>query len=161
MRRFVVLIVAMVLALVFLTGLVYMPLWKNLSDLTLRYRQEQEKLDQIKKEAGFSDKVKAKVITSADEIPQALAELTKKARVFGVSFDTIKQRDMISLDKDYKILPIYIEATAEFQGLVGFLGSLENLRKSVIVVDKLDILRGKELLPRLKANIELGIYLAL
>lgn len=158
-RRFAVLVLGMFLALAFLTSLVYLPLWKNLQAKSFDYRQEQERLKQIKQEAVLGDKIKAKLITSEDEIPQALDEMVRKARALGISFESMKRKDLLTLDKNYKILPISIEASVEFQGLAEFLGSLENLRRSVIVVNQLDISRDKELLPRLRANIELGMYL--
>jgi Tfp pilus assembly protein PilO len=136
------------------------PVWRNLQALRLHLKEEQVKLDQVRQSLPVPDKIIKKFITSADDIPLALNELAKKANFAGIKFDSLKQKETIALGAGYKILPLDLETVCDVQALANFLGALDNLRNSVMVVNRLEIKRDKELLPQVKATMELGMYLA-
>ncbi|MEW6008540.1 MAG: type 4a pilus biogenesis protein PilO [Candidatus Omnitrophota bacterium] len=158
-NRFIFLLALSVL--IFIISIIYIcvPLLKNLNAVSKLYRREQLEFDRIQKEASLLDNVKAKNFTDSEHIPAALEELTRKANELGIKFDAVKQRGLVFLDGNYKILPLSIESTCDFQALGNFLGNLENLKESVTVVDKLEITREKEILPNLKVVLELGMYI--
>lgn len=158
-NRFIFVIVFSVI--VFIVSVIYIcvPLLKNLSAVNSRYKREQLEFDKIQKEVSLLDNIKAKNFTDTEHIPAALEELTRKANDLGLKFDVVRQGGLIALAKDYKILPLSIELTCDFQGLGNFLGNLESLKESITVVDHLEIIREKETLPNLKVILELGMYI--
>ena len=145
----------------FLINFTYIPLARKLGDIRTRYRQETSRLEKIKGEVSTADKIKAKIIIYSQDLSQALDELTKRANGLGVEFDLLKPQEPIGLGKDYQVLPILIESACSFEALGSFLGSLEDLTESVVVLNRLEIVREQDLLPDLKVSLELGMYLAL
>ncbi len=147
--------------IVFIISFIYIgaPLLKELNTLNIRYRQDQLEFSKIQEEVSLLDNIKAKNFTDTEHIPTALEELTRKANDLGLKFDVVKQRGLVPLAGNYKILPLHIESTCDFQALGNFLGALENLKESITVVDQLEVTREKEILPNLKVVLELGMYI--
>ncbi len=153
---YIFILVAVIIIFIFL----YLPLLKDLDSLSIRYKQESKKLENIKQQIATSDNLKAKAITRQEEITQALDELTRKANSLDFKFDSLKQSEMAALGSDFMLMPISIESTCDFQAIGNFLGSLEDLEKSVVVVQKIKIETLKEALPNLKLSLELAMYVS-
>ncbi len=154
-------LIAGVLAIILIFSIifVYIPLAKSLADLNLRYKQQYLELKKVKEQIALLDKIKAKIVSYSEDELQALDELTKVANALGIEFDSVKPLQIVSLEEDYQVLPIAIEAVCDFKALSTFLGALESFEKSVVVIKQLQITREEKLLPDLKTVLELGIYL--
>lgn len=157
--RFIFIFAILAIILGFSIIFIYLPLAKDLRDLNSRYTRKFLELDKIKDKIAVADKIKAKIIVYSQDLPSALDELTKKANALGINFDFIKQEKLINLSQGYQVLPILIESVCDFQALGSFLGSLEDLEKSVIVLNQLEINREEDSLPNLRVDLQLGIYL--
>lgn len=156
-------LIFLVIIVILITGFVFMlmPLYDKFVLLSIRYKQEDAKLRGIQEQSYLAGDVRAKLITDSQDIAIALEELTKKAQIFGFHFDTIRQGNPIDIGAGYKILPIAIQSTCSFQALANFMSSLDTLRKSVTVVNKLDVVKEKGNISTLKVSLELGTYISL
>jgi len=101
-----------------------------------------------------------RALITEDEVSLAIAELTQYGKLKGISFISIKPGEIISEpDRQYKILPLEIIISASEQKFAVFLGSLANLRKSVIKVKSFDAALNTENENKLKVNMVLHIYI--
>ncbi|MBU2541592.1 MAG: type 4a pilus biogenesis protein PilO [Candidatus Omnitrophica bacterium] len=158
-NRFIIITGILFIILIFSLIFIYIPLAKSLGELNARYNQQYGELLKVKEQIALSDKIKARIISYSEDELGALDELTKVASTLGINLDSVKPEKIISLGEDYQILPIAIESVCDFKALGSFLGALEGLEKSVVVLKQLEITRAEESLPNLKASLELGIYL--
>lgn len=95
------------------------------------------------------------------DVPLAIEELTKHGKANGVSFVSMQPGE-VTPDKSssYKILPIEINLEAGEKQIAAFLGTLDELKKSLIKVRAFDVTPEKEDRTRLRASITLEIYLS-
>ena len=95
------------------------------------------------------------------DVPLAIEELTRHGKLKGVSFISMQPKEIV-LDKDsnYKILPIEMEITAGDKQFSEFLGSLDELKKTLIKIKRFDIVPANEDRTILRARITLEIYLS-
>ncbi len=95
------------------------------------------------------------------DIPLAIEELTSHGKAKGVSFVSMQPGDVI-LDKssNYKILPIDISMEAGERQFADFLGTLDELKKSLIKLKSFYVTPEKEDRTRLNGRITLEVYLS-
>lgn len=160
-KRFNIILLGLVAAIGIGFIFVFMPDYDSLQKLKIRLNKENMKLSEIKNEISISGEVKSGMVTDLAGVALALDEITAKANQFGVKFDSQKQSEPIDIGGNFKILPITIESTCDFRALGDFLLSLENLRQSVVVVNRLQVQKDKTPGGKLKVSIDLGMYLLL
>lgn len=160
-KRFNIILLGLIAAIGIGFIFIFMPDYDSLQKLKIRLKQDNVKLSEIKSEISISGEVKSGMVTDLADVAKALDEVTAKASQFGVKFDSQKQSEPIDIGGNFKILPITIVSTCDFRGLANFLVSLENLRQSVVVVNRLQVQKDKAPGGKLKVSMELGMYLLL
>jgi Tfp pilus assembly protein PilO len=157
--KFVVVFLIFIIGAVISFIIIFVPAVRNLGNLKTQLKAQSLKLEEIKREIASSGKTKSRIVTNPEDIAQALDEITKKSAQLNFKFDSIKQGEPFAIGGNFKILPITIESTCSFQALSGFVAALENLRRSVVVVKKLEVGKDKINPRNLKVSLELGMYL--
>ncbi|GEM_PF-3243090 len=155
----VIVFLILIIGAVICSIVIFIPATRNLGNLGAQLKAQGLKLEEIKREIASSGKSKSRIVTNPEDIAQALDEITKKSAQLNFKFDSIKQGEPFAIGGNFKILPITIESTCNFQALSGFVAALENLRRSVVVVKRLDVSKDKTNPRNLKVSLELGMYL--
>jgi hypothetical protein len=103
---------------------------------------------------------KERHLLTSEEIPLAIDEITSAGRTLGINFVSIRPQDeQAAQNGSYPYLPIYMDVESEYQHLGQFLGRLMNLETGIVVVHSFQIQRIEEILPQVKATLEIGVYL--
>lgn len=102
-----------------------------------------------------------RVLTSEEDVSQAMDELTKHGRVKGINFISINPEE-IKKEKgtQYKIVPVKMEIESDYEKLGIFLGSLDDLKKGLVKVKKFDITSDKEDPSKLLTDLVVDVYLS-
>lgn len=102
-----------------------------------------------------------RTLISEKDISIAIDELTKQGRSKGINFNSIAPGKIEGHgDPKYKILPIDIVVESTYKELAVFLGSLEELEKSLVTVKNINISPGKEKAAKLNTRLTLNMYLS-
>lgn len=102
-----------------------------------------------------------KTLITEDDISLAIDELTRHGKSMGINFISIKPKEIIGkIESKYKVLPIEIEIESKDEQFSEFLGSLDELRKSLIRIKSFDLTPNKEDRTRLNAKIIVDMYLS-
>lgn len=160
-KKSTIVFLALIVGAVACFSVIFIPGIKELNNLKIRLKAQGLKLEEIKKEISSAGKTKSRIVTNPEDIAQALNEISKKSSQLNFKFDSIKQGEAFAIGGNFKILPITIESTCSFQALSGFVSGLESLRRSVVVVKKLQVNKDKVNPRNLKVSLELGMYLLL
>lgn len=138
---------------------IFVPAARNLGNLQSQFKAQSLRLEEIRKAIASSGKTRSRMVVDLEEAAQALDEITKKSAQSNFKFDSIKQGEPFVIGGNFKILPITIESTCSFQALSDFVAGLENLSRSVVVVQRLDVAKDKANSKNLKVSLVLGMYL--
>jgi hypothetical protein len=99
-------------------------------------------------------------LLTSEEIPLAIDEITTAGRTLGINFISIRPQDEGASQGDsFSYLPILMDVESEYQQLGQFLGRLANLETGIVVVHNFQIQRLEDILPRVRATLEIGVYL--
>lgn len=102
-----------------------------------------------------------RTLISEEGISLAIDELTKEGRSKGINFISITpERIEKSEDRHYKVLPIEMEIESTYKDLGIFLGSVDDLEKSLITVRSFSIAPYKEDPKRLRTKLVINMYLS-
>ncbi|MFA6320377.1 MAG: type 4a pilus biogenesis protein PilO [Candidatus Omnitrophota bacterium] len=157
-----IIIAAMVVFSLFLIYIIlYRPLIKKLKMKSAEYAAIENKINSAQRLINSSKAMKSDIVMITEkEVSLAIDELTKHGKSLGVEFRAIKPREIIKSDpvNQYKMLPVDIEIEASDKQLADFLGSLDELKKSLIKIYSLDIKADDMNKAMLKAKVVIGIY---
>ena len=152
-------------ALIIILGLylvLYRPLTRKLNQEYRKYKTIEVALHETHQTIINLKKARLKKSFITEEgISLAINELTKEGRLKGIDFISItpqKIEELKSLPL-YKILPIEMEIKSSYNDLGIFLGSLDYLQKSLIVVKSFEIIANKKDLRELQTKLVLNMYL--
>ncbi|MFA6217742.1 MAG: type 4a pilus biogenesis protein PilO [Candidatus Omnitrophota bacterium] len=139
----------------------YAPLIKKLKVSCLEYKAVEKYLKGARYAIEQTDMtLEDRAIITEDEVSLAIAELTQHGKLRGINFISIKPGEIIS-EKEllYKILPLEITMSAPEQKFASFIGTLANLKRSVIKVKSFEAALNIENEKKLKVDMVLDIYL--
>ncbi|MFA5117251.1 MAG: type 4a pilus biogenesis protein PilO [Candidatus Omnitrophota bacterium] len=160
-RMALIISIAAALAVIVIHAVFYGPLIKKITLSSLENKALEKYLESARyaiEQTGISG-VKRALITE-DEVSIAIAELTRHGKLKGVTFISIKPGEITSGPQwFYKILPLEIIMAAPEQKFAGFLGSLADLKNSVIKVKSFEAALNTEGENRLKVNMVLELYI--
>ncbi|MDO8536127.1 MAG: type 4a pilus biogenesis protein PilO [Candidatus Omnitrophota bacterium] len=115
-----------------------------------------EAVSKLAKESG------ARVLISEKEAASGIDEFTKHGKSLGINFISIKPGNVtIPEGMPYKVLPLDIDIEATGEQFVKFAGSIDELKKAIVTVQKFDIVPNKDDPKKLKVNMVINIYLSL
>lgn len=94
------------------------------------------------------------------EVSTAIDEITKAGKAFDIAFASISPQEVETAPEvSCRRMPIHMELEAGYKELGAFLGALENLRESVVTVRRFSIRREETVLPRVKSELSVDVYL--
>ena len=115
-----------------------------------------EAVSKLNKESG------ARVLVSEKEASLGIDEFTKSSKPLGINFLSIKPGNIIIPEgMPYKILPIEMEIEATGEQFVKFAGSIDDLKKAIVIVKSFYITPDKDDEKKLKVSMVINMYLSL
>lgn len=146
-------------------AIVFTPLMKQMN---VKYAECKRAENEIVSTRNIIDGAKAlgksygsRVLISEKEAASGIEEFTKHAKGLGVNFIYIKpQNTILKKDTPYKILPIEMELEANDSQFVAFMGSIDELKKTIIAVHDFDIKPDAADRTKLRAKITINLYLS-
>jgi len=102
-----------------------------------------------------------RTLISEKDISLAIDEFTKQGRSGGINFTSIVPREIkAEAGSMYKVLPIDMEMESTYKELAVFLGSLEQLEKSLVTVKDLNMTSDKGKREKLDTRLTVNMYLS-
>ena len=102
-----------------------------------------------------------RVLITEEDVSRAIDELTKHGKLNGINFISIKPKKMKKeKGSEYKILPVGVEIKSTYERLGTFLGSLDNLDKSLVKVKNFNITPDEKTPNKLITDLTMDIYLS-
>ncbi len=102
-----------------------------------------------------------RVLVSEKECAECVDELTKHGKSLGIDFLSMKPKEIVVKEgTPYKILPIELEIEATDKQFVDFLGSIDELKKTIVTVNSFDITPDRQNRKLLNAKMVINIYLS-
>ena len=149
------LLIAFVVYLIF-----YVPLTRDLRRGFLECRELESEALECRNIIASAGKIyEERVLLTEKEISKAIDELTKYGKWKRVNFVSMNPRKIIEeKGSEYKRLPVKIEIKSGYEQLGMFLGSLDDLEKSLIKVKSFNIIPGKEDADKVITNLLVEIY---
>lgn len=94
------------------------------------------------------------------EVSRAISEMTNMGTALNINFLSTSPQTITKPEgSKYPVLPIRMDVQSEYKSLGLFLGSLENLKESIITVKSFDMTTNEAILPQVKAELVVEIYL--
>lgn len=155
-----VIIAATVVAVASVYLVLYRPLMKRIKSMHSECRSlEAQVLEERNMIALAGKVVSGRVLMTERETSLAIDELAKHGKSIGINFVSMVPKEIVKTRFDeYKMLPVEMEIEATDQQFSSFMGSLDALQKSLIIVDSFDVFPNKDNPLKVKANIVINIY---
>ncbi|UCD54788.1 MAG: type 4a pilus biogenesis protein PilO [Candidatus Omnitrophota bacterium] len=160
-EKLIITVSAAVLIVVFAVYFVfYAPLMRKLRTDYLECRELENKALKYRNVIRSAGEIYGeRTLLTERDISQAIDELAQYGRWKGVNFVSMNpykiEEDKVS---QYKILPVKMQIESSYQQLGIFLGSLDDLEKSLIKVKSFNIVPGKEDLDKVVADLVIDMY---
>lgn len=139
---------------------IYRPLMIKLHDAANRLHEVETKLLNQRGVIAASKKSDAKGrMMQRNEVPLAIAELTKKGRVLGLNFSSISPRQLQETTQvSIRKLPINFTIESEYKNVGQFLAYVEGFSRTIAEVESLSIRPRESNLPKLSVELVLNLY---
>ncbi len=122
----------------------FRPLADKLKSLHLEYRGLEISLARARDAAGsLKSKGFKKELVSEAEVSLAIEELTKEGKAKGINYISLTPKQIERRQGPYKMLPVDLELEASYAVLSDFLGKLDELKRSLVCIRKLNIIPNK------------------
>ena len=143
--------------------LIFQPLVAKRTKITSNVALLEEQFESVNDFLKFKDGLKSrgKLVTLA-EVSGALDAVTKLGMKFKVDFLSMSQQPVAAPaagDLPCRYLPVTINVQAQYEDLGKFLSALGNIKDGVIAVSSLRVWREDEILPLIKGEINLQLYI--
>lgn len=153
---------AVAVAMLLMYFIFYAPLIKKLKVSYREYKLcETEVLDARNIIETVGKAQEGKCLITEGGVSLAIDELTKYGKSMGINFISIKPREIMA-DKgaQYKMLPIEMEIEADNEQFFEFLGSLDEVKNSLIRVRSFNLMPDKDDRAKLDAKITVDVCLS-
>jgi Tfp pilus assembly protein PilO len=156
----IALISAAIVAIALLTyGFFYGPFMKKLRIKYSEYKSIESELQRAYGIIEAADKVSMKsIVMTEQDSSLAIDELTKHGKAESIDFISMTPRD-IRTEGQYEILPIEMEIKSTYMELGNFLGSLDELEKSLITVRNFRVIPDRNDPTVMKTELAINTYL--
>jgi len=102
-----------------------------------------------------------RVLMTEKDTSLAMDELTGHGKSMGIEFVAITPREIMEKEgSPYKIFPVEIDIKGSYKQFLAFLGTLDELKKSLVTVESFDMHPDKDDKPKLRAGIVINVYLS-
>jgi len=145
---------------VFLTF--YIPLIQRSRELHIQCKSIEEKERKTKNVIKFASVISSRrVLMTEEDVSYATDELTRLGKERGVDFISIRPGEMQKDESaEYKILPVELQLESTYKQLGMFLGSLDDVEKSLITVKSFNVVPDPENTSRLMTDLVVDVYLS-
>lgn len=151
---------AIVLVIVSLSFFVYIPLLGRINEAYQELKEVGSQLIIAGVTIKAGESFERKKLPTQEGISIAMDELTKRARILGIKFVSIKHEKIkIDPDSPYEILPIYMELESKCKDFGQFLNVLERLEESVVTIESFKVKKDEEIHPKVTASLRAKMYL--
>ena len=154
--------VAVLVAVIGISLIFYIPLMKKSRAVYAQCKTIEGKARKIKNVIkGASVISSRRVLMTEEDVSYATNELTRLGKQKGIDFVSIRPKD-IQKEKgeEYKILPVELQLESTYKELGMFLGSLDDVEKSLITVKSFNIVPAPENTARLITDLVVDVYLS-
>ena len=154
--------VAVLVAVIGISLIFYIPLMKKSRALYAQCKTIEDKVRKTKNVIkGASVISSRRVLMTEEDVSYATNELTRLGKQKGIDFVSIRPKD-IQKEKgeEYKILPVELQLESTYKELGMFLGSLDDVEKSLITVKSFNIVPVPENTARLITDLVVDVYLS-
>ena len=148
-----------------LVGIVFFlfikPLWSKVSGVSQEVKTLDSQLINIREALkGGKNLIKDRHPLSRGEVSVAINEIMEVGASLDIDFfSTSPQKVQKLKGSKYPVLPIRLEMRSTYKNFGIFLGSLENLNKSIVTVRQFNIERQPILLPEIQTELVVEIHL--
>lgn len=151
--------VAAAIALLGVYLILFMPLINKLKLLHLECRGIETGISQAR-DVINSLKLKElnKELVSEADVSLAIEELTKERKAKGINFISLTPKQIEKQEELYKMLPVDLELEASYVMLGDFLGKLDDLNRSLVLIRKFNIVSNKLNPKMLTVRLSLDMY---
>lgn len=109
----------------------------------------------------FRKNGRGKSLITEEEVSRAIDELTRQGKSLGINFISLTPRQAEKSEGSrFRIFPIEMETESTYEALGRFLGSLDELQKSLVTVGGFDVIPNEGNPSKLKAKLTVQMYLA-
>lgn len=151
--------VAAAIALLGIWLILFSPLINKLKLLHLEYRDLETSVLQAR-DAISSLKLKElkKGLVSEADVSLAIEELTREGKAKGINFISLTPKRIERQQAPYKVLPVDLGLEASYVMLGDFLGKLDDLNRSLVLIRKFYIVPNKLNPKMLTVRLSLDMY---
>lgn len=111
--------------------------------------------------ASRPDSQVARRLVSESDLSTAIDELARRGRALGVNFLSITPKEALDSGKPaYKVVPIDLETRSTYEQLGTFLGTLDELERSIVTVESFTVAPEKDNPQQLETRLELHLFMA-
>jgi len=100
-----------------------------------------------------------KELASEADVSLAIEELTKEGKARGINFISLTPKQIERQQAPYKVLPVEMELEASYVMLGDFLGKLDDLNRSLVLIRKFNIVLNKPNPKMLTVRLSLDMYI--
>ena len=161
-RLTIIIASAIAIVLVGIYAFLYRPLINKCIQAGRECKRIETEVDEAHTAIGLLKQVTTKrTLISEKDISLAIDEFTKQGRSGGINFTSIVPREIkAEAGSMYKVLPIDMEMESTYKELAVFLGSLEQLEKSLVTVKDLNMTSDKGKREKLDTRLTVNMYLS-
>ena len=161
-RLTIIIASAIAIVLVGIYAFLYRPLINKCIQAGRECKRIETEADEAHTARGLLKQVATKrTLISEKDISLAIDEFTKQGRSGGINFTSIVPREIkAEAGSMYKVLPIDMEMESTYKELAVFLGSLEQLEKSLVTVKDLNMTSDKGKREKLDTRLTVNMYLS-
>lgn len=154
--------IAGALSVLILYFFLYQPLMKEIKQRAGEWqRMEREVQEARAMVAALKNRGHKWTFISEEAVPPALEELTAQGKAKGLSFVSMTPRTIEKPQGEgYRMLPIDMEIESSYEALGIFLGSLEELGRSLVTVSSFEIIPDRSGPSKLRTRLVLRIHLS-
>lgn len=161
-KKIIAIIVAILISAIAIYVIFYAPLFEKLKIKFFEYRAAEDEVLQCRNIIESAGKVYSeRTLPSEEDVSRSIDELAKHGKVKNVKFISISPKKVErKKGTQYKVLPVSMELESTYEGLGVFLGSLDDLEKTLVKVKSFDISHDKDDPTKFITDLEVEIYLS-
>jgi len=97
-------------------------------------------------------------LISERDVSLSIDELSKGEGRDGLKIISVTPRQVIE-EKEYNVLPVEIEIGSAYEGIISFLGALDELQGSVVTIERFNISCNRDAPLKLRTTLTLNMYI--
>ncbi|NQU95201.1 MAG: type 4a pilus biogenesis protein PilO [Candidatus Omnitrophica bacterium] len=161
-KKIIAIITAVLVLAITIYVIFFAPLFVKLKIKFSEYMAIEHEVRQYRSIIESAGKVYSeRTLQSEEDVSRSIDELAKHGKVKDVKFISINPEKVVRKeDTQYKVLPVEMELESTYAGLGVFLGSLDDLEKTLVKVKSFNISHDKNDPTKFITDLEVEVYLS-